>query len=176
MLFIHSLSTLLETPVHLFMHEIISRVSRILIVACLLLTFWLVWIFWSTGIFIHNPKVDIEWCDERKNHPVSSSSADGSALLIIEVKWECPDTFRWQKGYNNLDSHSFSIFVVNMLKLQADGLQHQKTSSVSQEQKAQSAVGGGSQKLDSLRLETLGPALFGMIRIWCQTMDPTCLV
>lgn len=76
----------------------------------------------------------------------------------------------WQKGYSDLDS--FSIFVVNMLKLQADEIQRQKTSSVSQEQKAESAVGGGSQKLDSLRLETLGPALFGMIRIWYQT----CLV
>ena len=78
----------------------------------------------------------------------------------------------------------------NMSNLEADGLQQQKTTSgstnVSQEQKAEAALGTGSSKNwtigDEKNVAWSDESLRrtdGRVRIWCQQhefMDPTCLV
>ena len=131
-----------------------------------------------------------------KKHPVSGSSADGSALLmrgqrrIARLVWigrkatvtQITTTVQLRKSISKCTTCQ---------NLEVDGLQQHKatsdSTSVIQEQKAEAAVGTGSPKLDSWRLEkrslvwwiSISAEASRRVRIWCQqheSMDLTCLV
>ena len=86
--YIHSLSTLLGTPVHLHTHAIISLANCVAAVQCIkLCRYWLPALMFSSTSrmeFTQNGAI-------KKKHPVSVSSVDGNALLIRKVTEEWPE-------------------------------------------------------------------------------------